>query len=56
MRARPPRRQHVEQLLVDLVAGVVRGAGPNQLDGAGMRRPAHRQAVHLPQLAIGAQQ
>jgi len=48
VRARPSRRQHVEQLLVDLVAGVVGGARPNQLDGAGMRGPAHRQAVHLP--------
>src|SRR5207248_4127605 len=56
VRARTSRCQHVEQLLVDCIAGVVGSASPNQLDSAGMSGPAYRQAVHLPQLTIRPEQ
>jgi len=56
MGTRPPGGQHVEQLFLDFVAGIAGGASTNQLDGTGVRSPAHRQPVHLSQLAVRAEQ
>ena len=46
--AGPARGEHVEQLFLNLVAGIARGTGANQFDGAGMRRAPDGQPVHLP--------
>ena len=54
--ARPAGGQHVEQLLLDFVARIACRAGANQLDGARVCRAPDGQPVHLPQLAVRAQQ